>query len=315
MRCLITGVGGFVGRHLAALLVRETDWKIFGIEARNGVEVQGVEISRCDLLDLESVMRVVADQRPDVIFHLAAQAYVPTSVAAPSETLVNNTVAQINLFEACRTAGIDPVILVVGSSEVYGAVEPDESPLSERQPFRPVNPYAVSKVAQDMLGLQYFLSYGLRVVRVRPFNHIGPGQSDRFAVASFARQIAEAEAGRSEPVIRVGNLAAQRDFLDVRDVVRAYHLLMRPEFAGQVFNIASGVPRSVQEILDRLLRLTRLRMQVVEDQTRMRPSDVAIMYGDAGTLMVRTGWKPLISIDQSLEDLLNDWRARIAEER
>lgn len=315
MRCLITGVGGFVGRHLAALLTRQTNWQLFGIESRPGVEVEGVEIAQCDLLDLEAVMQVVAEQRPDVIFHLAAQAYVPTSVAAPSETLVNNTVAQINLFEACRAAGIDPLILVVGSSEVYGAVEPDESPLSERQPFRPVNPYAVSKVAQDMLGLQYFLSYGLRVVRVRPFNHIGPGQSDRFAVASFARQIAEAEAGRSEPVIRVGNLTAQRDFLDVRDVVRAYHLLMRPEFAGQVFNVASGVPRSVQEILDRLLRLSRLRLQVVEDQTRMRPTDVAIVYGDAGTLMVRTGWKPLISIDQSLEDLLNDWRARIAQER
>lgn len=279
------------------------------------VAVEGVEMVTCDLLDRDHVARVLEHYRPDTIFHLAAQAYVPKAVAAPAETLVNNAVAQINVLEACRASCPDAVVVVVGSSEEYGLARADEMPLDEDQPFRPTNPYAVSKIAQDMLGLQYHLSYGLNVVRVRPFNHIGPGQSDRFVVSSMARQIAEAEAGRVEPVILVGNLQPSRDFLDVRDVVAAYTVVAREALAGQVFNVASGIPRPVQSLLDRLLAMARIDIEVREDPSRLRPSDVPIVYGNAARLRLETGWAPVVSIDQSLADTLDDWRSRVGDPR
>ena len=206
-------------------------------------------------------------------------------------------------------------MVVVGSSEEYGLARAEDMPLDEDQPFRPTNPYAVSKIAQDMLGLQYHLSYGLNVVRVRPFNHIGPGQSDRFVVSSMARQIADAEAGRAEPVILVGNLRASRDFLDVRDVVAAYTAVARESLAGQVFNVASGIPRPVQSLLDRLLAMARIGIQVREDPSRLRPSDVPVVYGNAARLRLETGWAPVVSIDQSLADTLEDWRSRVGRAR
>lgn len=308
MRALITGAGGFVGRHLAALLARETDWHVIGIESRPGHQSLEIETVACNLLDEDRVHAVIREHRPDYIYHLAAQAYVPEAVANPAHTLVNNSVGQINVFEACRAAGLDPVILVVSSSEVYGAAPLDDMPLDEDQPFQPANPYAVSKVVQDMLGLQYYLSYGMRIVRVRPFNHIGPGQSDRFVVSNFARQIAECEAGRTEPVIWVGNLDAQRDFLDVRDVVRAYYLVTRREAAGEVFNVASGVPRSIGSLLEVMRSLAKVDIEVRQDPDRLRPSDVPAIYGNAAKLRLYTGWEPRVSIEQSIADTLDYWR-------
>jgi len=308
---LITGAGGFVGRHLATLLRRDGIEHLVGIEARPVAAVDDMEMITCDLLDRDHVGRVIAHYRPQIIFHLAAQAYVPKAVAAPAETLINNAVAQINVLEASRASCPEAIIVVVGSSEEYGLAAPDDMPLDEDQPFRPTNAYAVSKIAQDMLGLQYHLSYGSRVVRVRPFNHIGPGQSDRFVVSSMARQIAEAEAGRADPVILVGNLQAERDFLDVRDVVSAYALVARAEFSGQVFNVASGIPRPIGALLERLVSMAQCEILVREDPSRLRASDVPVVFGDAARLRLQTGWEPRVKLERSLSDTLDYWRLRV----
>ena len=271
----------------------------------------GVRWLVCDLLDADLTRRVIERYRPDIIFHLAAQAYVPKAVANPAETLINNAVSQVNVVESCRTAGIDPIIVIVSSAEVYGAVPPAEIPITELQPFRPRNPYAVSKVTQDMLGLQYFLSYNMNIIRVRPFNHIGPGQNDRFVVSSLARQIAEIELGRADPVLLVGNLDAVRDFLDVRDVVRAYFAIAKTEFTGEVFNVASGVGVAIRSVLDQFLDLSASNVTVREDPARLRPSDIPLLVGDSTKLREATGWQPEISLEDSLLDTLNDWRERL----
>ncbi len=309
---LVTGASGFVGRHLIDLLQSETKWSLIGVQGHPGPREPGVKQLVCDLLDADLTSRVIERHRPDVIFHLAAQAYVPKAVANPAETLVNNAVSQVNLLESCRAAGIDPVVVVVSSAEVYGAVSPNEIPISEDQRFQPRNPYAVSKVTQDMLGLQYFLSYKMKIVRVRPFNHIGPGQNDRFVVSSLARQIAEIERGLADPVLLVGNLDSVRDFLDVRDVVRAYLCVAKAGFSGNVFNVASGTGEHISAILDGLLRLSTAEVDVRQDPSRMRPSDIPMLIGDAHRLHQATGWTPSISLKQSLRDTLDDWRRRLS---
>ncbi|HEX5414736.1 MAG TPA: GDP-mannose 4,6-dehydratase, partial [Chloroflexota bacterium] len=285
--------------------------EVVGVSAHHARLPQGAVGLTADLLDADLTARTILAQRPEVIFHLAAQAYVPQAIADPGQTLLNNSLAQLNVLEAARRLEPAPVILVAGSSEVYGTVPPERLPVTEDQPFRPSNPYAVSKVTQDMLGLQYFLSYGLPVVRARPFNHIGPGQSDRFAVASFARQIAEAETGRGQPLLLVGNLGARRDFLDVRDVVRAYGVMARREYAGEVFNVASGVARSVQDLLDALLARATVPIEVRQDPARMRPSEAPLIVGDASKLAAATGWRPEIPLCRSLQNTLDEWRARM----
>ena len=310
MRALITGASGFVGRHLGAHLLA-LGYEVVGLSAHHARLPDGVLALTADLLDADLTARTLLAQQPDVIFHLAAQAYVPQAIAEPGRTLTNNILAQLNVLEAARRLDPAPMILVAGSSEVYGVVPPEQQPVKEEQPFRPGNAYAVSKVTQDMLGLQYYLSYGLPVVRARAFNHIGPGQSDRFAVASFARQIAEAEAGRSQPLLLVGNLETGRDFLDVRDVVRAYVLMARHEFAGEVFNVASGVAHSVGELLDALLAEANVPIEVRQDPARMRPSEAPLIVGDASRLTAATNWRPQIPLGRSLRDTLDEWRARI----
>jgi GDP-4-dehydro-6-deoxy-D-mannose reductase len=315
MRTLVTGAFGFVGRHLCAWLTRANTGEVLALGTRAVPRIPGTTTLACNLLDVDLTRRVIAHHRPDVIFHLAAQSYVPQSVANPADTLVNNVVGQINLFEACRSAGVDPVVVVASSSEIYGAIDADHLPATEDAPLRPANPYAVSKITQDMLGLQYYLSYGARIIRVRPFNHIGPGQSDRFVLSSFARQIAEIEAELVEPVLLVGNLEAARDFLDVRDVVRAYALLARDELAGEVFNVASGRAHRIQTLVDMLLQLSSIPIDVRQDPSRMRPSDAPIVIGDASRLKEATGWHPEVPIEQSLEDTLDYWRASVRSER
>jgi GDP-4-dehydro-6-deoxy-D-mannose reductase len=310
-RILITGASGFAGRHLVGQLSASTDWEITGLQAHTASSLPGARMLVCDLLDADLTTRVIARQRPDIIFHLAAQAYVPKAVANPAETLVNNIVSQVNLLEACRDAKLNPIIVVVSSADIYGDVPSEQSPIVEQQPFRPRNPYAVSKATQDMLGLQYFLSYRMRIVRVRPFNHIGPGQNDRFVVSSLARQIAEIEAGCADPVLLVGNLDARRDFLDVRDVVRAYQLVARDEFAGDVFNVASGVARPIRAVLEQLLSLSTASVTVREDPARLRPSDIPSLVGDASKLRAAVGWEPSIAFEQSIADSLDAWRRRI----
>ncbi len=308
---LVTGASGFVGRHLINLLQSKTSWSLVGVQGHPGPREPGVRQVVCDLLDADLTSRVIERYRPDILFHLAAQAYVPKAVANPAETLVNNAVSQVNLLESCRAAGIDPVIVVVSSAEVYGAVTAEQIPISEDQPFQPRNPYAVSKLTQDMLGLQYHLSYGMKIVRVRPFNHIGPGQNDRFVVSSLARQIAEIELGLADPVLLVGNLDSVRDFLDVRDVVQAYLAVAKSEFSGDVFNVASGRGVRISAVLDSLLALSSADVDVREDPSRLRPSDIPMLVGDATRLREATGWAPSLPLERSLRDTIDDWRTRL----
>jgi GDP-4-dehydro-6-deoxy-D-mannose reductase len=246
--------------------------------------------------------------RPDLVFHLAAMADVGRSFQNPWETLENNIVSQINVLQAILNLRLPTRILVVSSAEIYGSAVKTGVPQDENTPFQPANPYSVSKVAQDMLGLQYFISYKMPIIRARPFNHIGPSQKGGFVAADFASQIAAIEAGQHEPVIYVGNLSAERDFTDVRDVVRAYYLLALKGEPGQAYNVCSGEAYSVQYLLDTLLNFSTVNVEVRQEPSRMRPSDVPRRVGDATKLREATGWKPEILFEQSLLDILNDWR-------
>jgi GDP-4-dehydro-6-deoxy-D-mannose reductase len=312
LRSLITGAGGFVGGHLCAYLLAHTDWELTGTVYPHPVDAQPQEprlrLRHADLRDPEGVQALVGEVQPDCIFHLAAQSFVPASLADPWDTLQSNIRAQLNLLEAVRRSGRDVRLLVIGSNEEYGAPKPEELPQTEESPLRPNNPYAVSKVAQDFLGLQYYLAYGLPVVRVRPFNHTGPGQAPRFVVPAFASQIARIEAGLQAPVMQVGNLEAARDFTDVRDIVRAYHLAVSQGEPGEVYNLASGRPQSVRGLLEMLLSHSHVEIRVERDPRRYRPVDVPVAYGSAAKFRQRTGWEPQIPFEQTLRDTLAYWR-------
>jgi len=317
LRALITGAGGFVGGYLCAYLLAHTDWELMGTVYPHPVETQPPEprlrLEHADLRDPEGVRTFVDEVQPDYIFHLAAQSFVPTSFADPWDTLENNIRAELNLLEAVRRSRREVRVLVIGSNEEYGAPKPEELPQTEESPLRPSNPYAVSKVAQDFMGLQYHLAYGLAIVRVRPFNHTGPGQSPRFVVPAFASQIARIEAGLMEPVVKVGNLEAARDFTDVRDMVRAYHLAVTQGEPGQVYNLASGRPQSIQGLLETLLSYARVEIRVERDPARYRPVDVPVAYGSAAKFHRLTGWEPQIPFEQTLRDVLEYWRGQVSK--
>lgn len=319
MRALITGITGFAGSHLADYLLAEhPEVEVWGT-CRWRSRMENVEHLRdrvrlveCELRDAMSTLAAIEQARPDYVFHLAAQSFVPTSWSAPHDTLTTNVGGQAHLFEAIRRVGLDPRIQIACSSEQYGLVQPDEVPIRESNPMRPLSPYAVSKVAQDQLGYQYFKSYGLKVVRTRGFNHTGPRRGQVFVTSNFARQIACIEAGEAEPVIRVGNLDAVRDFTDVRDMVRGYWLALEKGTPGEAYNLASGVGIPIRELLDRLLALSHVEVRVEVDPERLRPSDVEILVGDASKFHADTGWEPRIPLDQTLRDILDYWRADVA---
>ena len=310
-RVLITGASGFVGRHLVAQLVHAGGSDIVGLSSQKRPPIEGGRLLVCDLRDADLTRRTLEHYQPEIIYHLAGQSHIPRAFAAPAETLVSNAVGQINLLEGCRSAGIYPVIVSVSSAEIYGAVSPSQIPINEQQPLNPNNPYASSKAAQDLYAGQYFASYGMKIVRVRPFNHVGPGQTDRFVVSSFARQIAEVEAGLADPVVLVGNLDPIRDFLDVRDVVRAYQLVAEESFAGQVFNISSGVGVRIQDVLDTLIAESTRDIEVRVDPERVRPVEVPEFRGDSSRLTELTGWQPEIPLAQTLREVLDYWRDQI----
>ncbi len=319
MRVLITGITGFAGSHLADYLLAEhPEVEIHGIcrwrSRRENILHLGdrVNLMEGELRDEASLRRVIAEARPDAIFHLAAQSYVPTSWRAPTETLITNIAGQANLFEAVRAAGLDPVIQIAGSSEEYGLVLPDEVPIRESNPLRPLSPYAVSKVAQDMLAYQYFRSYGMKTVRTRGFNHTGPRRGEVFVSSNFAKQIASIEAGLQEPVIRVGNLDAKRDFTDVRDMVRAYWLAVTKATPGEVYNLGSGRDITIRALLDLLIGMSDVQVEVEIDPDRLRPSDVEVLLADSSKFRGETGWEPVIPLETTLSDLLDFWRQRIA---
>ena len=315
MKALITGISGFVGSHLAEYLLAHTDWQVAGTVYGPYQNIAGLcsqlELYPAELSRLPVVEFVLEQARPDVIVHLAAMAVTGKSWRDPAMTLQINVGMQANILQAMVNLGLDCRVIVIGSSEEYGAVSPEHLPADEETPFRPLNPYAVSKVAQDMLGLQYYLSHGLDVIRVRPFNHIGPRQSLGFVAPDFASQIARIEAGLQEPVMRVGNLEAKRDFTDVHDVVRAYHLLALGGEAGEVYNIGSGEAHSIQQVLDHLVGQSTVPIRVEPDPERMRPSDIPLVICDYAKLHACTGWQPSIPFTQSLTDVLDYWRTQV----
>jgi GDP-4-dehydro-6-deoxy-D-mannose reductase len=317
VRVLITGIAGFVGRHLAHFLAETTDSQVWGVARATETASlpASVRLLHGDLSDLNTVAEMLCRVEPDVVFHLAAQAAVPVSWRDPWGTLETNIRLQVNLLQALADGRWPTRTLVVGSEAEYGAVRPEDNPIDEDTPLRPVSPYAVSKVAQDMLGLQYFLSHNVQTVRVRPFPHIGPGQRTGFSSADFAFQLAEIEAGRREPVVRVGNLDVLRDFSDVRDVVRAYWLIIQHGTPGEVYNIGSGEARSVRSVLDGLVALSRVPIRVEIDPARFRPADVPLSVCDASRLRAATDWTPTIPFEKTLNDILDHWRSHASTRR
>lgn len=317
MRVLITGITGFLGSHQADFFLGMEGIEVYGTkrwrsDTRNIAHcLDRLRLSECDLRDLSSATLLVENVRPDIIFHQAAQSFVRSSFDQPAETLTGNILCELHIFEAVRRAGIDPRIQIACSSEEYGLVGPDEVPITEDQPLRPLSPYAVSKVAQDLLGYQYFRSYGLKIFRTRTFNFDGPRRGDVFVCSTFAKQIAEIETGHKEPVVYVGNLDAQRDFTDVRDVARAHWLAVQRCQPGEVYNIGSGVARTIRSVLELLLSMTDVRIEVEQDPSRMRPSDVPILLADNSRFRQATGWQPQIPFEQTMKDLLNYWRERV----
>lgn len=313
---LITGITGFVGSHLAEYLL-SIGVEVYGtIRWRSRTEnieniKEKIHLIDTDIKDAHSMQSAVDEVQPDYIFHLAAQSFVPTSWHAPAETLNTNILGNANLLEAVRKSDCDPVIQIAGSSEEYGLVYPDEVPIKETNPLRPMSPYGVSKVAQDLLSRQYYMSYGLKVVVTRAFNHTGPRRGDVFVTSNFAKQIAEIEKGLKEPVIYVGNLNAQRDFSDVRDIVRAYWLAVNKCDYGDVYNISLEKGRTIQSVLDLLLSMTDVNVEVKQDPSRMRPSDVMILQGDCSKFKEKTGWKPEIPFEKTMMDLVDYWKGKV----
>lgn len=314
MRILITGISGFVGNHLAHHLLQDSlAAEIHGtvLDAHMGPDVPDTVCHPLNLKDEIDTARLIADVRPDHIYHLAATAVVHRSFDAPWETLENNIRVQLNVILGCIAAGIAPRMLIVSSGEVYGADQSVDHPTSEDAPMRPANPYGVSKVAQDMLGLQYFLSHQMPIMRARPFNHIGPGQNLGFVATDFASQIAKIEAGLQEPVMRVGEISTERDFTDVRDIVRAYRLIVERATPGEVYNVAAGRTYSIRYILNTLLSYTSTEIQVQTNSAGLHSSGIRRSWGDSTRLRQETGWQPTIPIEATLRDVLNDWRQRV----
>lgn len=315
-KAFITGITGFVGSHLAELLLKE-NYEVYGT-SRPRSKTDNIDdfkrkiiLEDADLLDSHSLYTILRKIKPDYVFHLAAQSFVQSSWASPATTMEVNVVGTVHLFEAIRQAGIDPAVQIACSSEEYGLVLPTEVPVKETNPLRPLSPYAVSKVAMDYLGYQYFASYGMKIVRTRGFNHTGPRRGEVFVTSSFAKQIAEIEKGKREPIVSVGNLEAKRDWTDVRDMVRGYLLSVQKCEWGEVYNICSEKTVVVKEMLDILLSLSKVKVKLKEDPSRMRPSDVPILLGDCAKFREKTGWKPEIPFEKTMEDLLNYWRERV----
>jgi len=318
MKALITGITGFAGSHLAEYLLSQNVEVIGSSRPRSPMDnltpevLKNITLIECELRDNVATRSLLKETRPDWIFHLAAQSFVPTSWISPADTLSNNIIGQLNIFEALKDLKLtDTRVQIACSSEEYGLVHEDELPIKETNPLRPLSPYAVSKVAQDMLGYQYFKSYGLPVFRTRAFNHTGPRRGEIFVSSTFAKQLAMIEKGLQPPVIKVGNLDARRDFTDVRDTVRAYVEVVKGAEPGEVYNIATCTAIPIRELLDMILGMSDRKVNVETDPARLRPSDVPVLMGDYTKLREKVGWEPRIPLRKTLEDLLNYWRARV----
>jgi GDP-4-dehydro-6-deoxy-D-mannose reductase len=312
VRALITGIGGFVGRHLLQHLQAQGD-QVFGLgRPADCVGLpDDLRVFLADLSDRAAIDSVVREVRPDAIYHLAAQSSTGDSLVDPWATIGNNLLGQLSLFEALLAHNERPRVLVVGSSDEYGHLRAQDVPTNEDVPLRPTTPYAVSKVGQDVLGYQYFAQHHLPVVRVRPFNHTGPGHDARFVIPSFAQQLAQIEVGDREPVLRVGNVDVARDFCDARDMVGAYRLAVLAGVPGDVYNLGRGRSVRIADVVDELIALCRLPVRVIVDPALLRPSDVPRQEADTRKFTALTGWQPVIPWHTTLLDTLNYWRERV----
>jgi GDP-4-dehydro-6-deoxy-D-mannose reductase len=313
-KVFITGISGFAGSFLAEHFVSSGLVEVYGTtisdDSPNLSSIkEKLNLVKLDLMDSKKVSEVISDIMPDSVFHLAALTAPSESFANPAGFLTNNITAQVNVLEGIKLANLpNTKVLVVSSADIYGIVKPEDLPINEKAPLNPANPYAVSKIAQDFLGLQYANSYTMHIVRVRPFNHIGPRQTPQFVVSKFAKQIADIEHKKMEPILKVGNLDAKRDFTDVRDMVKAYDLVLEKGTAGDVYNIGSGVSFTIKEILEKLLSLSSVSIKIEQDKNLLRPSDNPELVCDCSKIKSLTGWNSEISIDQTLRDTLDYWR-------
>jgi len=305
-RAFITGVSGFVGPYLASHLAAN-GFEVFGID-RKGSRVAGCSVKKCDITDYDSLFAIVARLKPDVVFHLAGQSSVARSWDEPELTMKVNVGGTKNLFEAISAAKLSPRVLLVSSAEIYGI--PKKLPITEEHPLSPISPYGESKVEQEKLASEFVAKRKLNIVTARSFNHTGPGQPPDFVCSNFARQIADIEKGRQQPVIKVADRNVKRDFSDVRDVVAAYLLLVEKGVNGGVYNVCSGQAFTIGEILAKLLKLSAAKVRVEPDPFKMKNSVVPILHGDNSKLVKATGWKPAIGIDKTLSDILEYWRKR-----
>jgi GDP-4-dehydro-6-deoxy-D-mannose reductase len=300
VRALVTGAAGFVGRHLVSWLQEAGD-DVVETDRHQGL----------DILDPDALRSFIADVGPEVVFHLAGQADVGGSWTSPVQTFRINAEGTMNVLLACVEAGVGRV-MAVSSADVYGRVREEDLPIGEDTALRPVSPYGASKAAADLIALQAHLGHDLAVIRTRPFNHLGPGQSDRFVGSALASRIARNELDGSEEV-PVGNLSPRRDFTDVRDVVRAYRLVAERGAPGAAYNVCSGRDVAIQDLADRLVAMADGPMRLVPDPDLARPVDTPVLRGDPTRLRAATGWQPQIPLDQTLADVLDDWRKRVRE--
>lgn len=316
MKALVTGILGFAGSHLCEHLLAE-GWEVEGTRLHSEPyflppeAASRVILYNCDLRERAACWQVVEKSHPDVIFHLAAVAFVPRARIQPALAFDTNVLGTVNFLEAVHRHRPDCAVVFISSGEVYGRLAAENVPTSEDAPVRPASYYAATKVAAETMAAAYCREFGLRVIILRPFSHIGPRQSPDFVTSSFARQIAQIEKGIAAPVLSVGNLEAKRDFTDVRDMVRAYRLAASFCQPGVPYNVASGSTWAIREVLDVFLSMSRVRVQVRQDPERLRPSDTPIFRGDATRFRQCTRWSPTIPLEQSLRDILDYWRQRV----
>jgi GDP-4-dehydro-6-deoxy-D-mannose reductase len=314
-RALITGFGGFAGGHLAEYLEAQGGWEVWGTTFHPAeaapIGLEHVRAMKADLRRPEDARHVVQAAQPDVVFHLAGQAFVPQAWTDPWSTVETNLRGQLNVLDAVAGERPSARVVAVTSNEIYGAVRPDELPTDEDQPLRPTNPYGMSKAAQDLAAQMAHRGRGLDVIVIRPFTHVGPRQDRRFVTSDFASQVAEVEAGIRAPVIRVGDLTAERDFTDVRDIVRGYALAAERGSPGDVYNLGSGTSHAIADVVEFFVSRATVPIDVRPDLDRMRPSEIPRTLCDPTRAASRLGWSPAIRFDESLADVLEHWREAV----
>lgn len=309
MKALIIGGAGFVGSYLIEHLMKDCGWNVYVTKLENEeIEQDNVMVYNLNILDKAAIVELLQEVKPDYIFHLAAQSSVALSWNNPSLTIDVNIKGSVNVLDAVRELDYKPRILLIGSGEEYGHILENETPITETNMVRPGNIYAATKACQNMIGNIYADAYQMDVIMVRAFNHIGPKQSPIFVVSDFCKQVAEIEKGLREPVIKVGNLSAKRDFTDVRDVVRAYSLLIQKGKAGETYNVGSGKAVAIEEILKMILSFSSKEIRIVVDKEKLRPVDVPVIEADINKLTERTDWTPSISLNETINCTIQFWR-------